>query len=93
MRPARREASGRPELRVHGSANPIRTLLEHGLIDEFRLWIFPLMLCKGKPLFETGIDRSMRLAGSRTTDSGTAVFTYEPAGGPILGSVDAPRSS
>jgi dihydrofolate reductase len=66
-------------------------LLEHGLIDEFRLWIFPLMLRKGKPLFEADIDRSIRLAGSRTTDSGLAVLTYEPAGGLAFGSVDDPR--
>lgn len=51
------------------------------------------MLCKGKSLFDTDIDRSMRLAGSRTTDSGAAVLTFEPAGGPTFGSVDDPRSS
>jgi dihydrofolate reductase len=33
-----------PELQVHGSANLIQTLLEHGLVDEFRLKIFPLVL-------------------------------------------------
>jgi dihydrofolate reductase len=39
-----------PELQVHGSANLIKTLLEHGLIDAFRVWIFPLVLGKGKRL-------------------------------------------
>lgn len=39
------------------------------------------------------LDRSLRLAGSRTADSGLAVLTYEPAGELTFGSVDEPRSS
>ena len=68
------------ELQIHGSGGLAQTLMRHGLIDVYELLVFPVVLGEGKRLFETGIDRSLRLAGSRTADSGLVVLTYEPAG-------------
>jgi dihydrofolate reductase len=84
---------GGPKLQIHRSGQLAQTLMRHGLIDVYELLVFPVVLGEGKRRFETGIDRAMRLAGSRTTDSGLAVSTYEPAGELAFGSVDAPRSS
>ncbi len=66
-----------PELQVHGSANLIQTLLEHGLIDEFRLWIFPLVLGKGKRLFDGGtVPAGVELVGSQVSSTGVIIATY-----------------
>jgi dihydrofolate reductase len=66
-----------PELQVHGSANLIQTLLEHGLIDEFRVWIFPLVLGKGKRLFDDGtLPEGLELASSQVSSSGVIIATY-----------------
>jgi dihydrofolate reductase len=66
-----------PELQVHGSANLIQTLLEHGLIDEFRLWIFPLVLGRGKRLFDGGtLPAGLELAGSQVSSTGVISATY-----------------
>ena len=81
------------ELQIHGSGRLAQTLMRHNLIDVYELLVFPVVLGEGKRLFETGIDHSMRLAGSRATDSGLVVLTYEPAGELTFGSVDDPRSS
>ncbi len=78
------------ELQVHGSGRLAQTLMRHGLIDVYELLVFPVVLGEGKRLFETGIDRSMRLAGALTHDSGLAVLTYEPAGELAFGSVEDP---
>jgi dihydrofolate reductase len=66
-----------PELQVHGSANLIQTLLEHELIDEFRLKIFPLVLGTGKRLFDGGtVPEGLELTSSVTTAGGVIAVTY-----------------
>ena len=66
-----------PELQVHGSANLIQTLLEHGLVDEFRLKIFPLVLGTGKRLFDGGtVPAGLELTSSRITPGGVIAATY-----------------
>ncbi|HLM10726.1 MAG TPA: dihydrofolate reductase family protein, partial [Thermoleophilaceae bacterium] len=66
-----------PELQVHGSANLIQTLLEHGVIDEFRLWTFPLVLGKGKRLFDGGtVPAGLELASSQISSTGVTMATY-----------------
>jgi dihydrofolate reductase len=66
-----------PELQVHGSGNLIQTLLEHGLIDEFRLKIFPLVLGKGKRLFDGGtVPAGLELTSSQVSSTGVTMATY-----------------
>jgi len=66
-----------PELQVHGSANLIQTLLEHDLVDEFRLWIFPLVLGNGKRLFDGGtVPAGLDLASSQVSSTGVITATY-----------------
>jgi dihydrofolate reductase len=71
----RREISG--DLVVPASVRIARTLLEHGLVDEVRLKVFPVVLGAGERLFDaTGAPVSMRLASVRTLDGDTAALTY-----------------
>ena len=78
-----------PEIQVHGSVGLIQTLLEHDLIDEYRLWIFPLVLGKGKRFFGAGtIPGGMKLVDSATSKTGVTINTYERAGDIDLGSFE-----
>jgi dihydrofolate reductase len=73
---ALKEGDG-PELQVHGSANLLQTLLEHGLIDEFRVMIFPLVLGNGKRLFDGGtVPAGLEVASSEVSPGGVIMATY-----------------
>ena len=70
-----------PEIQVHGSWDLIQTLLEHDLIDEFRLMIFPLVLGTGKRIFGDGaVPAGLALADSATSSTGVVMATYKRAG-------------
>ncbi|HEV8528639.1 MAG TPA: dihydrofolate reductase family protein [Actinomycetes bacterium] len=70
-----------PELQVHGSGNLIQTLLRHNLVDQYRLWTFPLVIGSGKRLFSDGtIPAGLKLVDSKVSSTGVVIGTYEPAG-------------
>jgi dihydrofolate reductase len=68
------------EIVVHGSAQLAQALIEHGLADELRLMVFPVVLGSGKRLFGAGGKKSLRLSDSKTVGDGIVVLTYTPAG-------------
>ena len=66
---------------VHGSAQLVQKLLEHDLVDELRLMVFPVVLGTGKRLFgDTSDKKRLRLADSKTVGDGIAILIYQPAG-------------
>jgi dihydrofolate reductase len=76
-----------PELQVHGSSNLIQTLLAAGLVDEFRLWVFPIVLGRGKRLFGEGaIPVGLRLVDTRSSTTGVTINIYRPSGSIRTGS-------
>jgi dihydrofolate reductase len=76
-----------PDLQVHGSASLIQTLLEHDLVDEFWLKIFPVTLGRGKRLFDQGtIPAAYTLADSKASPTGVIVATLKRAGDVKTGS-------
>ena len=68
------------DILVFGSGDLVNTLLEHDLIDEYRLMVFPVVVGKGKRLFGDGIDtKNLQLVDTKTFRSGAVVLTYKPA--------------
>jgi dihydrofolate reductase len=65
---------------VYASFQLVRTLIEHDLVDELRLMVYPVVLGAGERLFgETSDKKPMRLTGNRTVGDGLAFLTYERA--------------
>jgi dihydrofolate reductase len=70
-----------PEIQVHGSPGLVQTLLEHDLVDEFRMWIFPVVIGTGKRFFGEGtIPAALRLVDSQVSKTGVTINVYERAG-------------
>jgi dihydrofolate reductase len=66
---------------VHGSARLVQTLVDHDLVDELRLMVFPVVLGAGKRLFgETSDKKPLRLVDSKVVGDGVAILIYQPAG-------------
>src|SRR4051794_37573070 len=78
-----------PEIQVHGSPGLIQTLLEHDLIDEFRIWTFPVALGAGKRLFGEGtIPVAFKLVASSVSTTGVIISTHVRAGEIEIGEMD-----
>jgi dihydrofolate reductase len=68
------------DILVAGSAQLVQSLIEHDLVDELRLMVFPLVLGKGKRLFgETSGKKRFRLTDSKMVGEGISILIYEPA--------------
>ena len=77
----RLKASDGPALHIWGSSELLQTLIAAELVDEYRIWVFPLVLGEGKRLFETGVPpRRLSLVATRSTQKGVLLNTYRPAG-------------
>jgi dihydrofolate reductase len=77
------------ELQVHGSCGLAQTLIEHGLVDEYRLVTSPVVLGKGKRLFGAGArPAALRPVEHRETSTGVRIDVYEAAGEPAFGSFE-----
>jgi dihydrofolate reductase len=67
------------EILIYASYGLVQTLVEHDLVDELRLVIFPVVLGAGQRLFgETSEEKPMRLVNATTIGDGLAFVTYEP---------------
>jgi dihydrofolate reductase len=75
----KREHDG--DIVVHGSARLVQTLIEHDLVDELRLMVYPVVLGSGKRLFgDTSDGKPLRLVESKVVGDGVTILIYRPAG-------------
>ncbi len=77
----RLKASEGPDLHIWGSSELLQTLIAAQLVDEYRIWVFPVVLGEGKRLFERGVPPGrLTLVETRSTGTGVLLNTYRPAG-------------
>jgi dihydrofolate reductase len=68
-----------PDLVLYGHGSLAQTLREHGLIDEFRFALHPVLAGRGQLLFQEGAKTPLTLVGAETLSTGTVVLSYQPA--------------
>ncbi len=77
----RLKASDGPALHIWGSSELLQALIAADLVDEYRMWVAPVVLGEGKRLFENGVPpRRLSLVAARRTTGGVLLNTYRPAG-------------
>jgi dihydrofolate reductase len=67
------------DILVYGSGTLVQMLMDHDLVDEYRLMVFPVVVGSGKRLFKEGSDAALHLVDSTTTGTGVVILTYRPA--------------
>jgi dihydrofolate reductase len=69
------------DILMYGSADLMHKLMEHDLIDEYRIWVHPVVLGSGKRLFRDESEtKILRLVDTTTFSSGVVLLSYQPAG-------------
>lgn len=74
------------QVHVIGSLDLVQSLLAQGLVDRMNLWLYPVVLGRGKRVFEGGaVPSALRLTSSRVFPNGSLQLSYERAGEPAVG--------
>jgi len=76
---------------IHGSPGLIRSLMPHGLIDEYRLLVYPIILGRGKRVFDETSKANLKLVESKTYDTGVVKLVYQGASKPATETVPKPK--
>jgi dihydrofolate reductase len=66
------------DITVHGSGNLVQSLMQHNLVDRYRLLVYPVVLGSGQRLFEPGATAQLKLVSSQAFSSGVVALIYEP---------------
>lgn len=69
------------DLLIYGSGTLVDELTRRGLIDEYRLIVYPVIVGSGKRLFSEATKTTLQLADTKTTSTGVVLLTYRPAAG------------
>jgi len=67
-----------PDIVVHGSGKLVQSLIAHNLVDRIRLLVYPVVLGKGKRLFQEGTTATLKLVAARALSGGVTALIYEP---------------
>jgi dihydrofolate reductase len=77
---AKLKREGEGEILMYGSPTLMRTLAAHDLVDEYKIWVHPIVLGGGKRLFADGFDKSLlELVDVKSLSTGVVILTYQPA--------------